>query len=84
MRPFSLATLTVAFGVTLLASAPAEAQRRRRQAPTPEQLQERYDAKMAEKWWKNASWTTSYDEALKQSKASGKTIFAYFTRSYSP
>lgn len=68
-------------GATLLVSAPAEAQR---QPPTQEELKQRYDDKLAEGWWKNATWVTSYDAALKEAKEKHKRIFAYFTRSYSP
>lgn len=46
---------------------------------TPEQLR---DKKLAEEWLKKAPWITDYDKALAESKASGKMIFAYFTRSY--
>ena len=45
-------------------------------------LEQKRDAKLAEEWMKKAAWITDYDKALAESKASGKLIFAYFTRSY--
>lgn len=42
------------------------------------------DAKLAEEWLKKADWITDYDKAREEAKKSGKLIFAYFTRSYSP
>lgn len=41
-------------------------------------------AKLAEPWLANASWIMDLDEAKTESAQSGKPIFAYFTRSYSP
>ena len=45
-------------------------------------MEEKRDAKLAEAWLKKAAWITDYDKALQEAKASGKPIFAYFTRSY--
>lgn len=47
-------------------------------------LEERRDKKLREPWLRKASWITDYDKALEESRKSGKPIFAYFTRSYSP
>ena len=47
-------------------------------------LEEKRDAKLKSEFLKKAAWTTDYDAALAESKKSGKLIFAYFTRSYSP
>ena len=47
-------------------------------------LQQKLDAKLQEEWLQAADWTTDYDAARAAAKESGKVIFAYFTRSYSP
>ena len=47
-------------------------------------LEEKRDAKLKSEFLKKAAWITDYDAALAESKKSGKPIFAYFTRSYSP
>lgn len=47
-----------------------------------ESLEEKLEKTLREPFFKNAPWITDYDEALAQSKATGKPIFAYFTRSY--
>ena len=47
-------------------------------------MEERRDQKLAEPWLKAANWITDYDKALEASRETGKPIFAYFTRSYSP
>ena len=49
-----------------------------------ESLIQKRDHKLAAEWLKSAPWITDYDQARAQAKASGKLIFAYFTRSYSP
>jgi len=48
---------------------------------TPEQKR---DKKLQLPFLKKAAWFTDYDKALEESKKSGKAVFAYFTRSYSP
>ena len=47
-------------------------------------LEEKRDKKLASAFLKKAAWTTDYDKALEESKKTGKPIFGYFTRSYSP
>ena len=47
-------------------------------------MQEKFDAKMAKPFVKNATWETDYDKAKEKAAADGKLIFAYFTRSYAP
>jgi len=47
-------------------------------------LEEKRDKKLASEFLKKAAWNTDYDKALAESKKSGKPIFGYFTRSYSP
>ena len=49
-----------------------------------ESLQARKDRLLAEPFLTKAPWLTDYDKALAKSKSSGKLIFAYLTRSYSP
>ena len=55
-----------------------------RTPPTQKELQQRFETKLEGEWLKNAAWNLDYDEARAKAKASGKQIFAYFTRSYSP
>ena len=43
---------------------------------------EKRDAKMAHEVFQKADWIFDYDKVREQAKASGKPIFAYFTRSY--
>ena len=45
-------------------------------------LEQKRDEKFQEAWFKAGPWITDYDKARAESKASGKPIFAYFTRSY--
>jgi hypothetical protein len=47
-------------------------------------LEEKRDKKLASEFLKKAAWVTDYDKALEEAKKSGKPIFGYFTRSYSP
>lgn len=47
-------------------------------------LEEKRDKKLASEFLKKASWITDYEKALAESKKSGKPIFGYFSRSYSP
>ena len=47
-------------------------------------MEEKRDKKLAEGWVSKNPWITDYDDALAKSKETGKPIFAYFTRSYSP
>lgn len=42
------------------------------------------EKKLEGEWLKNAAWITDYDEARAEAKATGKPVFAYFTRSYAP
>ena len=46
-------------------------------------LVQKRDAKLSEAWIKKAAWFTDYGKAKAEAKATGKPIFAYFTRSYS-
>ena len=47
-------------------------------------LEEKRDKKLASEFLKKAAWTTDYDKAREEAKKTGKPIFGYFTRSYSP
>jgi hypothetical protein len=47
-------------------------------------LEEKRDKKLASEFLKKAAWVTDYDKAREESKKSGKPIFGYFTRSFSP
>ncbi len=47
-------------------------------------MEQRRDQKLAQPFLENGDWVTDYDEALEQAKETGKPIFTYFTRSYSP
>jgi hypothetical protein len=52
------------------------------QEPTQEQLKQQRSEKMAKEVFKKADWTFDYDKARAEAKETGKSIFAYFTRSY--
>jgi hypothetical protein len=62
-------------GILALSAAAAQADRQA-------QLKQKRDQKLAERWITLAEWIPDYDRARARSKASGKPIFAYFTRSY--
>jgi len=49
-----------------------------------ETLEEKLEAKLQEPFAKNVPWVLDLDEAIRQAQESGKPIFAYFTRSFSP
>jgi cytochrome oxidase Cu insertion factor (SCO1/SenC/PrrC family) len=51
-------------------------------AQDKDDLQAKYEAKVAEAWFKDNGFTDDYDVARQRSKETGKPIFAYFTRSY--
>lgn len=53
-------------------------------SPTPIELKSRLEKELSAAWIKNADWVMDFDAAKAKSKASGKLIFAYFTRSYAP
>ena len=55
-----------------------------RTPPTQAELKQRFEIKLEGAWLKNAVWVLDYDKARVMAKASGKQIFAYFTRSYAP
>jgi len=47
-------------------------------------LEEKRDQKLKSPFLSKAAWNTDFAKAKEESKKSGKAIFAYFTRSYSP
>jgi hypothetical protein len=55
-----------------------------RAMPSQEQLKQRRADLVAEEWYTSAGWIDDYDVARAKAKESGKLIFAYFTRTYSP
>jgi len=48
-----------------------------------ETMEQKKEKKLAEEFFKKATWFTDYDKAREEAKKSSKLIFAYFTRSYS-
>lgn len=60
------------------------AQSAQAQMSSQEELTKRLNDKLAESWCTDYGWITDYDEARETAKESGKLIFAYFSRSYSP
>ncbi len=47
-------------------------------------MEEKYKAKLEKKFMKSIEWVDSLEKAQAISKKTGKPIFGYFTRSYSP
>ena len=47
-------------------------------------MESRLAEKLEKDFVKNAAWEMDFDAAKQKAKESGKLIFAYFTRSYSP
>jgi hypothetical protein len=47
-------------------------------------LEEKRDKKFASEFLKKAAWHTDYDKAREEAKKTGKPIFGYFSRSFSP
>ena len=48
-----------------------------------ETMEQKYEAKVAESWFKDNGFTDDYDTARELATKTGKPIFAYFSRSYS-
>jgi hypothetical protein len=53
-------------------------------AAAQDEMTEKRDKKLKSEFFSKAAWITDYEKAREESKKSGKPIFAYFTRSYSP
>ena len=47
-------------------------------------MTEKRDKKLKSEFLSKAAWLTDFEKAREESKKSGKPIFGYFTRSYSP
>ena len=54
------------------------------QAAAQDELSEKRDKKLKSEFFSKAAWITDFVKAREESTKSGKPIFAYFTRSYSP
>jgi hypothetical protein len=52
--------------------------------PSQEELTQRRDKKLAEKFLQNGDWHTDYEAALADAVKTGRMVFGYFSRSYSP
>ena len=57
---------------------------RRPAQKSPEELKKLHDEKIAKTWVSKGNWILDYEGAREKARKSGKIIFAYFTRSYSP
>jgi len=53
-------------------------------AAAAQSLEENRAKKLESEYLKKAAWFTDYDKAREEAKKSGKPIFTYFTRSFSP
>ena len=78
---FKLRTAVLSFALAAAFSASASAQA---EDDLKGRMEENLEAKLAKPFASNAAWLTDYGTALAEAKASGKTIFTYFTRSYAP
>jgi hypothetical protein len=54
------------------------------QGPSQEELQEKYEDKIAEDWVEHGGWILDLDKAKEIAKKENKAIFVYFSRSYAP
>jgi hypothetical protein len=53
-------------------------------AAADDALEEKLKEKLGKPFARNAAWVHDFAEARKAAAASGKVIFAYFSRSYAP
>ena len=53
-------------------------------AADAQSMEEKYKAKLQKEFMKKVEWVDSLEKAQAISKKTGKPIFGYFTRSYSP
>ena len=72
MKHFIAGALVAFCSTALLPSASAQS------------LEQKRDRKLKAPFMSKASWIADYDKAREASRKTGKLIFAYFTRSYSP
>lgn len=50
----------------------------------PQDLQAKFEEKLAKKFVRFGGWETDYDAARQRAEAEGKVLFVYFSRSYAP
>ena len=50
----------------------------------PDELQQKYEKKLAKEFIQFGGWITDFDEARATAKKEGKVLFVYFSRSYAP
>ena len=53
-------------------------------AQDQEKMKANYAAMLEHDWYTGGGWTTDFAAAKAKAKETGKPIFAYFTRTYSP
>jgi len=72
-----IAILVLAAGATVaVADEPPTASQK--------ELRARYEKLVASDWFVEGGWTEDYDAALARARETGRTVLAYFTRSYAP
>ena len=54
------------------------------EAQNQERMKANYAKMLEHEWYTGGGWTTDFDAAKRKAKETGKPIFAYFTRTYSP
>jgi len=77
-------TLIAVVATALLAALSLPAFAQDDDAAKQQALLEKYEEKVKESWFTDNGFTDDYDKARELSKSTGKPIFAYFSRSYSP
>ncbi|NUN50685.1 MAG: hypothetical protein HUU15_17905 [Candidatus Brocadiae bacterium] len=71
-------TVLPALALSILSALTATA------GPSQEELIKKRDKKLGEAWVTKQPWFTDYAKAKAEAAKSGKIIFTYFSRSYSP
>ena len=54
------------------------------ESTTTDDLQAKYEKKLAKEFVGYGNWITDYDQALSTAKEQEKVLFVYFSRSYAP
>ena len=75
MRPLPLLTLVLSLTGSSLAAQRSYDQ---------DKMKANFAAMQTHSWFTGGSWITDLETAKAKAKASGKPIFAYFTRTYAP